>query len=130
MSGSQNPNKKLHFSELEQSNPNFKNKLEELKRNGGLEVETENLVLLITNREKYPLAPKYLPRYMLLDNTKILVLKSQKCVLKFKNEGLALTDLILYEPWRSPNDFDFLEADPDVIQKARIRKTEVHPHSS
>ena len=94
-----------------------------------MEVETENLVLLITNRERYPLAPKYLPRYMLLEN-KILVLKRQKCVLKFKNEGQALTDLILYEPWRSPNDFDVLEADPDIIKKARSRIKEVHPHSS
>ena len=105
-------------------------KLAELIINGGVLADTEEMVKLVTNETRFPHADVYLPKFLLLENQKILVLKKKQNVLKFDNPGAEFTTLLLCEPWRIPEDFDQLEADPEVMSKAKLRMKKLLPFSS
>ena len=63
---------------LEKTNPNYAKKIEQLQLSGGVEVDLDNMVPLITNRIRFPDAPRYLPKLILIRNKKILVLKEKE----------------------------------------------------
>ena len=100
-----------------------------MTKNNGIEADTDYLVPLVTNRERFPNAPEYLPKYILLNNNRILVLKRKMKVVKFKNPTEPLTALLLCEPWRSFEDLDVFENDPELIKNAFLRRKEVLPYS-
>ena len=114
-----------HYRELEDSNKNYDEKLSELKKLGGIQASTDIIVTLITNREKYPQNKiENLPSYILIRNKKILVLKKNKNILKYNNPETDLTSLLLFEPWRKPEDIGNLEEDPEIVRSAKRRGEE------
>ena len=96
----------MGFRDLAASNTNYDIKRGELINNGGVEASTDILVPFVTNRDKYPDAPKHLPKYILMNETKILELKDTETILKYENPTESLTILLLCEPWRAFQDFD------------------------
>ena len=115
---------------LEKTNPNYAKKIEQLQLSGGVEVDLDNMVPLITNRIRFPDAPRYLPKLILIRNKKILVLKEKENVVKFKNGNVPLTDLLLCEPWRNAEDINNLEINPTVMEEAKKRRKDVMPFSA
>ena len=115
---------------LEKTNPNYAKKIEQLQLSGGVEVDLDNMVPLITNRIRFPDAPRYLPKLILIRNKKILVLKKKENVVKFKNGNVPLTDLLLCEPWRNAEDINNLEINPTVMEEAKKRRKDVMPFSA
>ena len=115
--------------ELETSNPNYSQKLKELKDSGGTLAATENLVRLVTNKNRFPEAPNFLPQYILLRNMRILTLKKKENVVNYSNNE-NLTNLILVEPWRSPDDLDWIERDLELFEDVMRRKRLILPLSS
>ena len=118
------------FRVLEKTNPNYAKKIEQLQLSGGVEVDLDNMVPLITNRIRFPDAPRYLPKLILIRNKKILVLKKKENVVKFKNGNVPLTDLLLCEPWRNAEDINNLEINPTVMEEAKKRRKDVMPFSA
>ena len=115
---------------LEKTNPNYAKKIEQLQLSGGVEVDLDNMVPLITNRIRFPDAPRYLPKLILIRNKKILVLKEKENVVKFKNGNVPLTDLLLCEPWRNAEDINNLEINPTVMEEAKKRRKDLMPFSA
>ena len=97
---------------------------------GGVESSTEMFVPLVTNRDRYPDAQRYLPKFILINKKKILVLKKGLNVIKCKALSEPLTALILCEPWRAPEEFDNYEKDPEIIQMAISRFKQILPLSA
>ena len=115
---------------LEKTNPNYAKKIEQLQLSGGVEVDLDNMVPLITNRIRFPDAPRYLPKLILIRNKKILVLKEKENVVKFKNGNVPLTDLLLCEPWRNAEDINNLEINPTVMEEAKKQQKDLMPFSA
>ena len=65
-----------------------------------------------------------MPSYILIRNKKILVLKKNKNILKYNNPETDLTSLLLFEPWRKPEDIGNLEEDPEIVRSAKRRGEE------
>ena len=120
----------VFYRALEKTNPNFKTKVEELKKTGGVEASTEVLVPLVCNRDRYPNADKFLPKFILLDNGSVLVLKKKPNIIKYKREFEPLTMLILFESWRKSSDFDLMEGDTNLVRAAFQRRMEVFPFAA
>ena len=116
--------------DLETSNANYKEKLEELEQSGGILAATDNLVSLVTNRSRFPGAPAFLPQFLLLKNKKILTLKKKMNIVKYQNRKQDLTNLLLVEPWRYPEDLDWMEGEGDLAADVSRRKKLILPHSS
>jgi hypothetical protein len=95
-----------------------------------VQASTDILVPFVTNRDRYPDAPKYLPKYILMNETKILELKESQTILKYDNTSKPLTILLLCEPWRSFEDIDIFLTDLKMIKKAFSRRKEALPYSS
>ena len=114
---------------MERSNQNFGKKLEELRLSGGIEVELTNLVPLVTNRERFPTAPQYLPKLILIRDQKILILKRFVNVAKFRKAEDPFSNLLLCEPWRSVEDLSKLENNMEASRKALKRRKELLPFS-
>ena len=114
---------------MKESNANYDEKVKELKKNGGIEEATEILVPLVTNRERYKNTPNHLPMYLLIRGKKILVLKKKASILKYNNPNTDMTSLVLYEPWRKPEDMDNLETDDVIVKNAKERRKEVFCNS-
>ena len=108
----------------------YKEKMNELRNNGGVEASTSKFVPLVTNRERYPQAPRFLPELILIGNNKIIALKKNPNAVKFKNGGQQIATLVLAEPWRDPAEFDTLEIDQEVLIKANLRIKQMIPMSS
>ena len=104
--------------------------MNELRNNGGVEASTSKFVPLVTNRERFPQAPLFLPELILIGNKKIIQLKKNPTAVKFKNGGQPMATLVLAEPWRDPKEFDTLEMDPEVLIKATLRIKQMIPLSS
>ena len=119
----------VHYKDLDESNVNYKIKLAELINNHGIEASTDILVPLVTNRDKYPDAPSHLPKYILINEEKILELKESETVMKYENASELLTVFLLCEPWRAYEEFDDFENDPTMIRKALLRRKEALPFS-
>ena len=100
-----------------------------MKSYGGIDPDTEKLVPLVTNNERFPDAPTFLPKFMLINNHKILALKKKKNVVKFKNKSIALTSLILCEPFTSSDQLNVFENDTYMINNAVLRMKEILPFS-
>ena len=114
---------------LERDNPNYEKKIEELSLTGGIQLDTEIFVPLITNSLKFPNAPKFLPKLILIRNNKILILKKKTNVVKFKNPKDPMTNLLLCEPWRSSDDFSQFEENPELLKEALKRRKLLMPFS-
>ena len=84
----------------------------------------------MTNRERYPDAPEHLPKYILVNETKILELKDTQTILKYENPSEPLTILLLCEPWRAFQDFEIFLNDPTMIKNASLRRKEALPQSN
>ena len=86
---------------------------------------------MVTNRDKFKDAPKFLPEYILIKNKKILILKKNPNVIKFKDAAEPMTALILAEPWRDPEELDEYEINQDSedVKKARLRIKQMLPSS-
>lgn len=108
---------------------NYQEKVKELERLGGIEADTEKLVSLVTNRERFPDAPAFLPKFILINSHKVLVLKKHRNIVKFKNRSSALTSLILCEPFTSSEQLNEFENDVNMIDNAVIRMKEILPLS-
>ena len=106
---------------------NYQVKAKELERLGGIEADTEKLVPLITNSERFPDAPAFLPKFILINSHKILVLKQNRNVVKFKNQSSELTSLLLCEPFTSTEQLDEFENDSNMINNAVLRMKEILP---
>ena len=119
----------VHYRDLKESNVNYKNKLAELRNNEGIEVSTDILIPMVTNRERYPHAPTHLPKYILIEE-KILELKESETVLKYENTSEPLTIFLLCEPWRFYEEYDLFERNPTMILEAFLRRKEALPFSS
>jgi hypothetical protein len=104
-------------------------KVNELIKSGGVESPTENFVPLVTNRDRYPDAPRYLPNYILINKKKILALKKKLNVVKFKDHSEPITALFLCEPWRAAEEFDNYEVEPRMIEMAMLRMKQILPFS-
>lgn len=118
-----------NFRSLAKDNVNYQEKVKELKRLGGIEADTENLVPLVTNSERFPDAPAFLPKFILINNHKILVLKKHRNVVKFKNKSSSLTSLILCEPFTSSEQLNEFENNSNMINNAVVRMKEILPLS-
>jgi hypothetical protein len=114
---------------LEKDNVNYQEKVNELKCLGGIEADTENLVPLVTNSERFPDVPAFLPKFILINNHKILVLKKNKNIVKFKNKSSPLTSLILCEPFTSSDQLNQFEMNSTMINNAVLRMKEILPFS-
>ena len=75
----------MNYRELEKSNSNFTKKIEELRKNENILTATTNLVEVITNEERFPLAPTYLPEYVLINDRTVIM----------KKRSLTLSTLII-----------------------------------
>lgn len=115
---------------LEKQNPCYEEKKQELRRNGGVEASTSMFVPLVTDRDRFPQAPRFLPAYMLIGNKKIIVQKKQLNVVKFKDGGEPIATLVLVEPWREAQEFDKLIGDQEVLTKAQLRLKQMIPTCS
>ena len=114
---------------MKESNTNYEEKVQELEKHGGIEEATDILVPLVTNRDRYKNAPKHLPMYLLIRGKKILVLKKKASILKYSNPNTDMTSLVLYEPWRNPEDMNNLETDEVIVKNAKGRRKEVFCNS-
>ena len=103
--------------------------MESLKSYGGIDPDTDKLVPLVTNRERFPDAPQFLPKFILINNHKIVVLKKERNVVKFKNKSIALTSLILCEPFTSSDQLNDFENDNDVVKNCVLRLKQILPFS-
>ena len=94
-------------------------------------VGTRLLIEFVTNRVRYPDAPKYLPEYILLKNRTILVLKRKQNIVMYSNACSLLTNVILCEPWRDDTDFDNFDlASAEFENSIMWRKRQVLPFSA
>jgi hypothetical protein len=84
----------------------------------------------VTDHEKYPNAPAYLPLFMMIGEEKILELKNYETIVKFDNASDQLTTLILCVPWRNPEDLDGIESSNKIKEDAFSRRKEILPYSS
>ena len=112
---------------MEKTNPNYIKKVQELKKTGGIISSTDILVPLVTNRDRFPNADKFLPKFILLSNDSVLELKTKPFIIKYKEACKPLTMLILFESWRTPTELDAMEGDPELVRAAFLRKREVFP---
>ena len=60
---------------------------------------------------------------------RILTLKKKENVVNYSNNE-NLTNLILVEPWRSPDDLDWIERDLELFEDVMRRKRLILPLSS
>lgn len=115
---------------MEKSNLIYNEKVQELKRTGGVESSTEQFVPLVTNQDRFPDAPRFLPKYILIQGGKILVLKKKPNVVKFKDAAGHLTPLILCEPWRLSQEMDDFENNIELCKLASLRFKKILPLST
>ena len=114
---------------MEKENSNYQVKVKELKLLGGIEADIDNFVPLVTNKDRFPNAAPFLPKFILINNKKILRLKKNKNVVKFKNTSDSLTSLILCEPFTSCEQFNEFENNSELIRNAELRMKEILPFS-
>lgn len=93
-----------------------------------MDPDTEKLVPQVTNRERFPDADAFLPKFILINQTKILVLKKNRNVVKFKVLN-STTFLMLCEPHTASDQFDQFENDNYMISNAILRMKEILPFS-
>ena len=118
----------VYYRNLRKDNANYKKKIEELTAMGGTQVSTDIFTPLVTNRERFPNAPEYLPHYILINDT-ILVLKKNSSVLKYSDPEEDMTNVILFEPWKK-DDFGEIIDHEDTVKKAKERRYEVFPFAT
>ena len=117
----------LHYNEMDKNGKNFEEKRMQLEKSGGVEVDTEIIVPLITNRDKFKNAPEYLPKTILLTSGKVLIMRKGKNIVKYEENKLA--NVILCEPWREDSDFNELEGNCEVYSMTEMRRKEILPYS-
>ena len=89
-------------------------------------MSTDIFIELVTNRTRFPNAPKYLPKYLLIKK-KILSLRKNSATLKYETPHDDVVSLLLYEPWRNPEDITILEMDLITVEEAKMRRKLVFP---
>jgi hypothetical protein len=101
-----------------------------LRKSEGIEASTDVFVPLETNRTKYPNAPLFLPKFLLIGGIKILILLKNPNIVKFNQSSLPLTSLLLCEPWRVGADFDEMEHDQILLESVISRRKKILPSCS
>ena len=85
------------------------------------------MVPLITNRDRYRDADAFLPKFILINQTKILVLKKHRNVVSFNANANAI--LMLCEPHTASEPFYQFENDNHIKSNATLRMKEILPFS-